>query len=78
MRILKQCKKEEVLINNPTVVNLMYVKVLGVREGKDKVRVNVEGRYKIRKDVGVRGGLNGYKSEGYNEIGVNVGGWFKF
>lgn len=53
-------------------------KVLGVREGKDKVGVNVEGRYKIRKDVGVSGGLNGYKAEGYNEVGVNVGGWFKF
>ncbi|MDR0398939.1 MAG: hypothetical protein LBH33_03970 [Endomicrobium sp.] len=43
-----------------------------------EVGVDVEGRYKIRKDVGVSGGLNGYKAEGYNEVGVNVGGWFKF
>ncbi|MDR1942762.1 MAG: hypothetical protein LBQ04_01380 [Endomicrobium sp.] len=37
---------------------------MGVKEGKDKVGVNVEGRYKIRKDLGVSGGLNGYKAEG--------------
>jgi hypothetical protein len=40
------------------------VEIVGVKEGKDKVGVNVEGRYKIRKDLGVSGGLNGYKAEG--------------
>ena len=53
-------------------------KLLGAREGKDKVGVNVEGRYKIRKDIGVSAGLNGYKAAGYSEVGVNVGGWYKF
>jgi hypothetical protein len=52
-------------------------KVFGVREGKDKVG-NVEGRYEISKDLGISTGLNGYKAECYNEVGVNVGGWFKF
>jgi uncharacterized protein involved in copper resistance len=53
-------------------------KALGVKEGKDKVGINVEGRYKVSKDLGISAGLNGYKAEGYNEVGVNVGGWFKF
>jgi hypothetical protein len=54
---------------------------IGWEEGNAKgefsmgeVRVDVEGRYKIRKDLGVSGGLNGYKAEWYNEVGV----WFKF
>ncbi|MDR2818458.1 MAG: hypothetical protein LBB37_03350 [Endomicrobium sp.] len=42
-----------------------------------EVGIDVEGGLKIRKDLGVSGGLNGYKAEGYNEVGVNVGGWFK-
>jgi hypothetical protein len=53
-------------------------KVLGVKEGKDKVGLRGEVIYKVSKDLGISTGLNGYKAEGYNEVGVNVGGWFKF
>jgi hypothetical protein len=38
----------------------------------------VEGRYKVREDMGLRAGLRGDKAEGYSEVGANVGGWFKF
>ncbi|MDR2252220.1 MAG: hypothetical protein LBD98_05340 [Endomicrobium sp.] len=53
-------------------------KVLGVKEGKDKVGLRGEVIYKVSKDLGISTGLNGYKAEGYNEVGVNIGGWFKF
>ncbi|MDR1245286.1 MAG: hypothetical protein LBJ98_04880 [Endomicrobium sp.] len=53
--------------------------IAGIEEGKDKV-VGLSGgvRYKVRKDIGLMAGLSGYKAGKYNEVGVNVGAWFKF
>jgi uncharacterized protein with beta-barrel porin domain len=52
--------------------------IAGIEEGKDKVGLSGGVRYKVRKDIGLMAGLSGYKAGKYNEVGVNVGAWFKF
>ena len=52
--------------------------IVGIAGGKNTVGLSGGVRYKVRRDIGLMAGLSGYKAGKYNEVGVNVGAWFKF